>query len=243
MPRPSRNTDQLLVRAARELLPETGFSRLTLREVAAKAKVNLGMFNYHFKNKQEFVQKVMEQTYEEFLNKFTLQVAAGGTSLERLRKALHAVGRFARDNRKLLTALARDVMEGKRDTVRFIEKNFHRHVKVIIELLRQCQKDGSLDDTISVPMALSFMIASIAGPSVVMSILERAPTGAMLTAIKKSMAPQVISDRALENRIEMAFKAVSKSDHGAGAKADAYKAGAARARTAARLTQGKGNRQ
>ena len=55
MSRPSKNTDRLLIEAAKELIPEAGFKGLKIREVARKAGVNLGMFNYHFKTKEKFL--------------------------------------------------------------------------------------------------------------------------------------------------------------------------------------------
>jgi AcrR family transcriptional regulator len=209
MSRPSTQTDERLIAAARALLPKTGFSRLTLREVAKKAGVNLGMFSYHFKNKQQFVHRVMGQMYEEFLAQFNLEAATGATPLERLRNALRALGRFARDNRDLLAALARDLMDGNRDTIRFIENNFNRHVAVIYRLVRQCRRDGSMEKTISIPVALSFIAAGVAAPAVMVSVIERAPTGILLTSLKKATAPLLLSNRAVERRIEMALQAVS----------------------------------
>ena len=210
MSRHSTNADQRLIRAARELVPETGFSRLTLREVAAKAGVNLGMFNYHFKDKRNFLCRVMEEMYEEFLAKFNWEVAVGETSLEQLRNALRALGRFVRDNRRLLTALGRDVMEGDRDIVRFVEDNFSRHMTVIYKIVQQCRKEGYLAPAIPVPQVLVFLAASVAGPSIMFNVVDRAPTGLALTALKKTLSPMVIGDKALDKRVDMAIQAVLK---------------------------------
>ena len=45
MPRPSRHLDRALLAAGRELLPVYGCARLTVRQVAEAAGVNIGMFH------------------------------------------------------------------------------------------------------------------------------------------------------------------------------------------------------
>ena len=60
MSRPSRNVDALLLRAGRELYPETGAAGLSIRKVAERAGVNLGMFHYHFRTKEAFVRQLLQ---------------------------------------------------------------------------------------------------------------------------------------------------------------------------------------
>ena len=60
MTRPSRNQDQLLIQAAKRLLPEMGISGMSLQRIADECGVNLGMFHYHFKTKDAFIRKVLE---------------------------------------------------------------------------------------------------------------------------------------------------------------------------------------
>ena len=64
MPRPSQNVDQLLIDAGLELLPETGCAGLSVRKLTEHAGVNLGMFHYHFRNKDNFVRTLLQRTYE-----------------------------------------------------------------------------------------------------------------------------------------------------------------------------------
>lgn len=209
MARPATDTEERLIRAALAILPETGFSRLTLRGVAAKAKVNLGMFSYLFKNKREFIHKVMERMYEDFLDQFQISVDSGANSRERLANALLAMGRFVRDRRDLFAAMVRDVIEGDRDCIRFIENNFHRHIKTILKLVQQCRKDGYLDDTLPIPLLLGFCGGSVMAPVIVTGIAGRVRTNLFVAALFNRLKPHFIGDRALEARVELALKAVT----------------------------------
>src|SRR5205823_1424141 len=142
MTRPSRNTDQLLIEAGRRLVNKTGISGLKVREVAAKAKVNLGMFHYHFKNNEEFGRRILSAIYEDFFKQFTLQTGKEGEPLDRLKRALFALAAFGRGNRELLLALIQDVMKGHKGTIKFLKENMLRHASIIVQLIRECQDKG-----------------------------------------------------------------------------------------------------
>lgn len=209
MVRPSRNTDQRLVQAARDLLPETGFSGLKLRKVAEKAGVNLGMFNYHFKNKQEFVRRVMQETYEEFYEKFSLEVADSSEAPEQqLRKAVLTGARFLRENRQMILSLARDAMDGDPEIVRFLEKNFHRHLAILIRLMRKCKKQGVFGDW-PLPVAVVLLAGSVLAPSMMVAVVERIRFHTPVEIVKNLLLPKVLSEKAIEARLDLALFALS----------------------------------
>ena len=85
MPRPSQNVDQRLLDAGLELLPLTGCAGLSVRRLTEHAGVNLGMFHYHFKSKDNFIRAVLQRTYEAMFSALTLEVDATATPLHNLR--------------------------------------------------------------------------------------------------------------------------------------------------------------
>lgn len=209
MTRPSQNTDKKLIRAALELLPETGFAGLKLRAVAKKAGVNLGMFAYYFKNKETFRQRVLQELYENFYSRLTLEGAKGADSEEQLRNTLITVAHFIRENRKLLLALGRDILEKHEPTIRFIEKNFPRHVRVIVDLIQKNRKSGKIRKEISLPVVLVFFIANVAVPNMLAAVLERTPLSPQFNWMKKMFIPLVINEGSLNQRLDLLFRAVT----------------------------------
>ncbi|MBK8574538.1 MAG: TetR/AcrR family transcriptional regulator [Elusimicrobia bacterium] len=157
MTRPSQDIDLKLLAAARALVAEKGFAALTVRGAAARAKVNPGMFHYHFKSKRIFKRRVMESVYESFFEKFTLAVRGDGP-LDRLRESLRYMGRFARDHRREGFSLIQDAVGGDRDTVEFIGENFPRHMKLILDLASDAQKAGALT-LAPLPFVMTFIMA------------------------------------------------------------------------------------
>ncbi len=209
MSRPSRNTDALLIQAGRKLLPETGVSGLTLRRVAAAAKVNLGMFHYHFGSKREFARRVLQEIYEDFFKNFSMESGGMAPARQRLRQALVILSRFARDNRKLLLAIVRDVLEGDAEATEFAKANIPRHVGIITGLVQECQRQGELRG-IPLPLALSFLLGATAMPNVAMGIIEKAAAKRPFGLTLPELFSVFISDKAIAARVDMALAALAR---------------------------------
>lgn len=205
MPRLSRNTDLLLIEEARKLLPKTGCTGLNLREVASKAGVNLGMFHYHFKSKEEFTRRVLETVYEEFFLDFSIEASRGKTPIENLRSALNSLGRFSRNNRALITSLIRDALNGDREVVRFVKKNFGRHFSRLVQIIRECQKTGAIEKE-PMPLVLTQLLGTIGIPHLIFELLERSSARRPFGLAISFMRSTVLSDAAIEKRVERALK-------------------------------------
>lgn len=208
MSRPSRNIDKKLIQAGKELVPRMGISGLKIRDVAEKAGVNLGMFNYHFGTKEKYLEALMISVYSEFLSGFKLDSEVGNTSLERLKNALLGGGKFLRDNRMLVTALLEEIVKGNRRILEFARKNMTKHVKIILELIKQSQRDGYIVKT-SIFAIIPLLIGAVALPSVVVRILEKNYNGTFLGAFIPMLKQSAISDSRIEERIDIALKGLA----------------------------------
>ena len=212
MTRPSRNTDQLLIKAARDLIPETGCTGLNLRQVAAKAGVNLGMFHYHFKTKSEFTHRVLLQVYEEFFKDLSKETRIEGTPEERLRKALWALARFSRDQRSLLVALLRDVLNGDEEVLKFVKDNFGRHFRVLLSVIGECREAGYLLD-LPDPIVLVVLLGSVGIPHLIVDLLDRAKLVGPFKLKTSAFQKLLLSKGAIQKRIDLAIGAVFRPEH------------------------------
>jgi AcrR family transcriptional regulator len=209
MTRPSSNTDQKLLLAARDLLPKTGLSNLSIRMVCKKAGVNLGMFNYHFKTRDAFVEKLLIDAYEEFFSKFTIDVKSGATPLEQLKNAVYSIAMFVRDNRHLIAMIIEDVIRGNEKIIEFARKNMTKHAVVIIKLIRQCQKEGYI---VKIPIfnLLPLMAAAIVGPNLIVRLVERhVAKDIKLKILVKMISTQILSEKAIKQRLDIVFKGLT----------------------------------
>ncbi|MFI5350916.1 MAG: TetR/AcrR family transcriptional regulator [Elusimicrobiota bacterium] len=208
MPRPSAHLDRKLVAAARAMLPETGFSGLAVREVARRAGVNAGMFHYHFKSKNAFVGRVLQECYEDFLESFREAAEGPGTSRARLRRVLISFARFARDNRVMYTLMLRELLNAQPEMFAFAKANFPRHASVVMRLLEDCRKERTIRP-LPVPMSAMFAMSSMGLPNVVVAGLERNGVRTLLGRPAKEFAGMLLSDAMIETRADMVMAALA----------------------------------
>jgi AcrR family transcriptional regulator len=224
-PRPSRNLDQALLAAGRGLFPSRGCAGLSVREVADAAGVNLGMFHYHFKSREAFLRALMQQAYEEMFSRLTLEVGRGGDPVANLRAALRVLGRFARDNRPFLARVFTDALSGEQCAREFLRDNMPRHLGVLQRLVAEGQRQGRLVD---IPFP---QVVGLCGGSMIMPILiggALLESGAVQGPAAKVIENCFIADAGIDQRIELALKALSQAK------------GAARRKAAPRIRKSRG---
>ncbi len=208
MTRPSRNIDELLLQAGRELLPETGCRGLSVRRVAERAAVNLGMFHYHFKSRENFVRTLLQQLYDVMFSRLSLQLEQPRPPQEALGAAVRVIAHFARDNRHLLMRIMGDALGGDPLASEFLRNNLPRHIGVVLGLLRAGQQQGVLRP-MPPTQALAFLIGSVAAPILVGTAFGA--SGFAPPALLLSFEAEVLSDEAIEQRIDMALRGLSLS--------------------------------
>ena len=204
MSRPSRNTDTRLLKAGRDLLPQTGVSGLNVRQIAKKARVNLGMFHYYFKTKDVFARRVLQEHYEEMFSELHSEAQSGASPLENLRAVLMVFGRMARDKRKLLIALLRDVGLGEPATLDFLRVNLHRHVELILRLIAQAQAAGQIGPVAPLN-AFALLMTAVNLPSIIGELAIRHGGKHGVGSVAALVEQQVLTDAAIAERLDVAL--------------------------------------
>jgi AcrR family transcriptional regulator len=206
MSRPSRNIDQVLITTARELLPETGCRGFSIRQLTERAGVNLGMFHYHFKTREHFLSRVLQDLYQEMFTALTFQAQAERPPLDNLRAAVSVLGRFARDNRFLVRRLLADALSGDTTAQNFFRQNFPRHLGVMAELLGAGQRAGTIRK-VPLTQALAFIGGAVALPNILVTVVqEQAIVPPQFLA---NLNREVLSDKAIAQRVDMAMRGLA----------------------------------
>lgn len=214
MPRPSRNLDRLLLAAGAALYPGLGCAGLTIRQVCEAAKVNPGMFHYHFRSREAFLRAVMQATYEELFLRLTLGTAQGGDALARLRSGLRLLGRFVRDHRALLARILLDAFNGEAVAREFLRDNLPRHFGVLQGLIALAQREGRIR-AVDPRQALGSCAGTIAMPILAGGAI--ADSGALAPPEARSLSATLLSDRAIDERIDIVLAGLAAGAPGASA--------------------------
>ncbi len=217
MARPAGDAEERLLKAGKELLEEAGFHSLSVRAVAQRAGVNIGLVNYHFGNKEKFVQQVATEVYEEFFRDFSLQVEGEADPFLALRKGLLRLSRFVRDHRKLVLGLLQDLARGEVEAAKFVRTNLPRHGIILAGLVMRCQQEGRL-----MPLPLGVVMTSMMGMVLFPTLVAEPFIGARFEfrpmADPDTFREILLSDQGLEVRVDLALKAL-RTDGGPAAAA------------------------
>jgi len=205
MPRPSRNVDQTLLNSGRELFPALGCSGLSLRLLADHAGVNVGMFHYHFKSKDNFLRTLLQQMYDELFMQLQDEATHAGSALQRLRQSLCLLGRLMREHGAWLGRVWADAGHNEPAALEFLHANGRRHVQLLLGLLDEAARHGAVAPM--PPMQrLTFLMGAVVAP---MMIAPRAMQfGIAPPDILAHLQTDVLSDRGIAERVDRALHAL-----------------------------------
>jgi hypothetical protein len=125
--------------------------------------------------------------------------------VEVLRGALQFMGRFVRANRPLLARILTDALCNDPIAVEFLRQNLPRHLAVLMQLIEAGQKEGALKP-LPAPQLLGFCAGSLAMPILFGGAVAEHTAG---TAQARMVETTLLSDAALDQRIELALAAIS----------------------------------
>lgn len=158
MPRKSKNLDKKMLRVGATMLRQKGAAALSVREVAKKAGVNLGMFNYYFKDKNEFIRTILEDAYSPFIAELR------ENQTDNLEEVLYSMAKFSRNHHQTVLSLLGDAHAGEKNVVRFLQKYFTTHFAILFDVLTK-HFDGNGYDLKYLEHAFRYLISSVGLPN------------------------------------------------------------------------------
>lgn len=206
MPRPGRNIEEALLRSGRKLYAQRGAAGLAVRALTEHARVNLGMFHYHFRTKDEFLRRLLGGWYEEMFEELTGHVRQDGPPLHRLQEAIFFLARFVRDNRPMLARVLMDAATGNAVAAQFLRDNAPRHLGLLLALMEQAEREG-LIAPMPAMQRFVFVMGAVGLPLLVAPALQS--IGVAPTVLGAQLQVQVSSDEAIAQRIALVMKAIA----------------------------------
>ena len=188
-----------------ELLPLTGCRGLSARKLTEHAGVNLGMFHYHFRSKDNFIRTLLQQTYEQMFQDLVLKAHESASPLENLRNAIRVIAGFGLANRQLLLRIGADALAGEQVAAEFLQANLPRHLGVIAALIVEAQRAGRLVKA-PLPQMIAFIAGAVMAPVLFGTALQ---DNSALAFGAAALEQAVLSREAVEQRIDFALRGLS----------------------------------
>lgn len=168
----SLDVPQRMIAAGLALAKKRGIENFTVRQVCSKAKVNLGLFHYHFSSRLNFNKEVLKELYKELMTDFDLKIPADLKPEEKLKNTAQIINKFTKNNASLLLSILSDILAGNKEMAVFLKNNFSKHIFIALSVIEECKRKNVLKNFNSLSI-LFFLAAPAAIPNIISAAFQK----------------------------------------------------------------------
>jgi AcrR family transcriptional regulator len=161
MARPSQNLDRKLIDLGKEKIVSQGISNLSIRQICLDAKINLGMFYYYFKSKENFIKALFKSLNDDLTAEWTATASGLSTSGERLKKILFITSKMIREKHGAIETILKDTNVFDKMFVEIGKDIQDSWAKFFCELVDDCKRDGYLDKNVGTIEMMSIVTGAV----------------------------------------------------------------------------------
>ena len=188
--------------AGAKLYPQYGYRQLSVRLLAAETGLSSGMFHHLFASKADFVAELLESQNADTFGRLDFRTDEHSSAVVKLRHAVCLLAGSVRDNLAWINRIFADSADGVETADTFLRQQFDRYSAWLYQLLGECFPQMPLPDLV---MRMSYLCSSVVAP---MFLSIRLNNMGILLEEVSSHIPAVLSDEALEQRIDWTFAAL-----------------------------------
>lgn len=157
-----KNNRERILETARALLPKHGYSGISIRAIAARARLTTGAIYFHFKSKKEIYRTICLEAVDILIEKFRAGMDGRTTPNEKLISTFDSYMGFFNDHREhynILMEYKAEYNSGD-EGARAVARKMDGMMDLIEEVIRTGKETGNFRDVD--PMMLAMLLASIA---------------------------------------------------------------------------------
>ena len=185
-----------------KLYAQYGYRQLSVRLLAAETGLSSGMFHHLFASKADFVAELLESQNADTFGRLDFRTDEHASAVAKLRHAVCLLAGGVRDNLAWINRIFADSADGVETADTFLRQQFDRYSAWLYQLLGECFPQMPLPDLV---MRMSYLCSSVVAP---MFLSIRLNNMGILLEEVSSHIPAVLSDEALEQRIDWTFAAL-----------------------------------
>lgn len=144
MARPASGADKKLIRVGLRLIAQNGTKALSIRKICQTANVNLGMFSYYFKNKENYLRILFNDIFNNLFKFLNMEQTTGMNELERLKYFSFKMLDFAFQNKNLFRAVFIESAIEQNVYERYVKQGILKPFDLPFQLVEAAQKAGFL---------------------------------------------------------------------------------------------------
>lgn len=184
----------------------SGLRAVTVRGVAARARVNLGSFVYHFGSRDVFVAELLERWYAPLMSEMQIAVDVDQPPLERLREMLLQFADWVRANNGVIAHIVMDAASGETAARKFVASLEQRHPALLLQAITAAQAAGELRRENPLHVLL-FLMSTLALPAV---LFHGVGVGQLFPRdFAQAIGPLTIERAPIEQRLAWALRGLA----------------------------------
>ena len=164
------SSSQQFILAAEKLYPQMGYQKLSVRVLAAEAKLSSGLFHHLFANKDDFMAQVFAQHFQRAFGWLAPEFAEDAPPLERLRRLYFQAALSLRDEVPWITRMMIDSADNVATAQQSMQDLVLREFHIVHEMVREIAPQLSDEQAMQ---AISQMQTSILLPILAANTLNR----------------------------------------------------------------------
>jgi TetR/AcrR family transcriptional regulator, fatty acid metabolism regulator protein len=174
--RQRQEREELILRAAEEVVLEKGYREMSMDEIAARVGIAKGTVYLHFASKEELVFALFERDMRKFLTVVETTNASSMTPHEKLATILrYMYGGLFNKGFQLLhgfvgNAASRDVFVAKKED---LKREWRRLAEYISAIIDEGKETGEFDRTLPTPVLLSMFFSLLSPPGYRYLVMEK----------------------------------------------------------------------
>lgn len=161
MSRPSRNLDKKLIELGKKRIVSEGIANLSIRQICLSADINLGMFYYYFKSKENFIKALFKSMNDDLAADFVAGSEKLATSRQKLKKVLFITAEMMRERRGIIETMIKDVNIFDELYTEIRREIYAKWLKFYGDLVNECKKDGYLDKDADTDILISALSGAL----------------------------------------------------------------------------------
>jgi AcrR family transcriptional regulator len=138
------------------LFAKSGYDRVTMREIAAKARITAGSLYHHFPSKQELYLEAMKQAFTDSTRRLTEALSADRPPADRLRNLVFRFCKQLQKDRVFSRLIHREILDGNEKRFRMIVDQVFK--EFFSEITRMCKELAPMFD----PYLLAISVVALA---------------------------------------------------------------------------------
>ncbi len=164
------SSSQQFILAAEKLYPQMGYQKLSVRVLAAEAKLSSGLFHHLFANKDDFMAQVFAQHFQRAFGWLAPEFAEDAPPLERLRRLYFQAALSLRDEVPWITRMMIDSADNVATAQQSMQDLVLREFHIVREMVREIAPQLSDEQAMQ---AISQMQTSILLPILAANTFNR----------------------------------------------------------------------